>query len=401
MPARITIKAELQNLLNKAQALTDANRLSQLEGERRRRAEREQLAAKKVKTEEEERRRRALDDPTMRNIRTAAMGQQQSGPEFALIPTVPVDFNLKGPYGETLSEYEPSDEGQGGIYGLARRYNNTLWGIGGGNWLLSNIPFLENLRPELDPAGGLFCPKFTKNSTITVTDETGSFEVPRTDEVGGFILTHLVAQGADLRWYEEGGTTYRLTDGSLPAGVANSFDSGTLECFIRIGSVEPFPDAGISYVQLRLFGRTEESSLPGFVVSFVSYGTSPLTGAPGCLYRAEYANDQGNNISVQNPFPSNLGGQLIHCAIVQRKTQLSIYVAGNRVHLGTVSSSSAFTGKVIYTGVGVNDVGRRVDYFNINEIYNGPSLFKSIRFTGRALYSGDSFTPPTTITGLA
>jgi hypothetical protein len=77
MPARITIKAELQNLLNKAQALTDANRLSQLEGERRRRAEREQLAAKKVKAEEEERRRRALDDPTMRNIRTAAMGQQQ------------------------------------------------------------------------------------------------------------------------------------------------------------------------------------------------------------------------------------------------------------------------------------------------------------------------------------
>ena len=79
MPARITIKAELQNLLNKAQALTDANRLSQLEGERRRRAEREQLAAKKVKAEEEERRRRALDDPTMRNIRTAAMGQQGRG----------------------------------------------------------------------------------------------------------------------------------------------------------------------------------------------------------------------------------------------------------------------------------------------------------------------------------
>jgi len=97
MPARITIKAELQNLLNKAQALTDANRLSQLEGERRRRAEREQLAAKKVKTEEEERRRRALDDPTMRNIRTAAMGQQDGDVVAALLSSgnVPIVSTLE------------------------------------------------------------------------------------------------------------------------------------------------------------------------------------------------------------------------------------------------------------------------------------------------------------------
>lgn len=48
-----------------------------------------------------------------------------------------------------------------------------------------------------------------------------------------------------------------------------------------------------------------------------------------------------------------------------------------------------------------NDYGQQIPYLNINEIYNGPSLFKSIRYTSRALYSGDSFTPPTSITGLA
>jgi hypothetical protein len=74
MPARITVKAELQSLLNKSQALTDANRLQQLEAERRRREELAQLGIKRRKAQEEARRRQGLEDPVGRNKRTAAMG---------------------------------------------------------------------------------------------------------------------------------------------------------------------------------------------------------------------------------------------------------------------------------------------------------------------------------------
>ena len=78
MPARITVKAELQSLLNKSQALTDANRLQQLEAERRRREELAQLASKRRKAQEEARRRQELEDPVGRNKRTAAMGQRRT-----------------------------------------------------------------------------------------------------------------------------------------------------------------------------------------------------------------------------------------------------------------------------------------------------------------------------------
>lgn len=75
MPARITVRAELQSLLNKSQALTDANRLAQLDAERRRREELAQLAAKREKVRVEATRRKQIEDPAGRTRRTAAMGQ--------------------------------------------------------------------------------------------------------------------------------------------------------------------------------------------------------------------------------------------------------------------------------------------------------------------------------------
>jgi hypothetical protein len=76
MPARITVRAELQSLLNKSQALTDANRLAQLDAERKRREELAQLAAKRRKAEEAATRRKQQEDPVGRNRLTAAMGQR-------------------------------------------------------------------------------------------------------------------------------------------------------------------------------------------------------------------------------------------------------------------------------------------------------------------------------------
>jgi hypothetical protein len=73
MPARITVRAELQSLLNKSQELTDANRQAQLRREADRREDRKRLAAKKAK--EDAAQKKPLEDPVGRNILTAAMGQ--------------------------------------------------------------------------------------------------------------------------------------------------------------------------------------------------------------------------------------------------------------------------------------------------------------------------------------
>lgn len=394
MPARITIKAELENLLNKAQALTDANRLSQLEGERRRRAEREQLAAKKVKAEEEERRQRALDDPTMRNIRTAAMGQQ-SGPAFALIPTVPIDLSLKGPYGESSSEFgfETLSEKQAGIYGLSRGYANTLWGV---NRIPIGLPFtlLDLPTPVLETGGGLYGPKVTKYDTVGVLDETGYFQVPRTSEAGGFIIRHLVAEGTDTRWYNSDEGTLFLANDSIPAGINNSSDSATLESLVRIGAAPPFSGSGPSSVAFRLVSIQEDQSRANYYIGLNSRET-------GCFYVSEYINRQGMVTVKQDSFPSSLGGQLIHVAVVQRRSQFSVYIAGARVHVFSQNVDPLSRKRTMEVSVETSDYGQQIPYFNINEVYNGPSLLKSIRYTSRALYSGDSFTPPTSITGLA
>jgi hypothetical protein len=94
MPARITVRAELQNLLDKSQALTDANRLQQLEKDRLRRAEREQLAKKRAKVDADRLRKRNQQDPVGRYLRPAAMGRVFDGVGIAWISTESEPYNI-------------------------------------------------------------------------------------------------------------------------------------------------------------------------------------------------------------------------------------------------------------------------------------------------------------------
>jgi hypothetical protein len=128
MPARITVKAELQSLLNKSQALTDANRLQQLETERRRREEVAQLAAKRRKEQEEARRRKEPEDRAGRNRRTAAMGQLRT-------VTVGRGYTFNGPgvsyawSGDGLQRHEFSPNA----------FNPFVFPIGGDRAIFSDI----------------------------------------------------------------------------------------------------------------------------------------------------------------------------------------------------------------------------------------------------------------------
>jgi hypothetical protein len=245
MPARITVRAELQSLLSKSQALTDANRLAQLDAERRRREELAQLAAKRRQADEEATRRKQLEDPVGRNRLTAAMGQRalekfsgyfmreffpdslritlrsgvkatvgnlfyssvEDSPGYAnqsdsaTFPSAVVDFTptfLQNcpEYAAILAEVEP-------LTGIADLLGpDDSWFVGAG-WYEVKIPFLSidnfSFYELVETPSGGFVPRATKVRDVSQLSATGL----------GFVNTN-----RDFAF-----TSYRNQDGtSLPRG---------------------------------------------------------------------------------------------------------------------------------------------------------------------------------------
>lgn len=83
MPAKIVITAELQTLLAKSQATTEANRRAQREREAEKEKDRKALKAKKEK--EEAAKKKELEDSVLRTRRTAAMSQRRRQEELGII----------------------------------------------------------------------------------------------------------------------------------------------------------------------------------------------------------------------------------------------------------------------------------------------------------------------------
>jgi hypothetical protein len=404
MPARITIKAELQNLLNKAQALTDANRLSQLEGERRRRAEREQLAAKKVKAEEEERRRRALDDPTMRNIRTAAMGQQQRGLAFALIPSAGFDESITGPFGEIrIPQWTEEWGGHGAANGLARGYTNTLWGLQA-RWFLA----FESRYPNGEPISD-----FTQCVIINEPQHLvrrpvlsgGGYQTQpvtyRFDGCGGqpgsyqdvthgaFRIGHAIADGTAIKYTQnQSGQFIAIPTEEILTFSRPPLSSATLECIVKLGSNAPTDTTGYA----RFFLQVQNANNSNMSIDLEL---------------------EKRNLSLPGFFTTEYQGEELHVAQVLTASSRNIYINGQLV-LEQPSSESflANTGPLFltlelideahdaYTEVG-GDPNFWAPWPEFTTVYNGPSTLKAVRFTDRALYSGNSFIPPASITRLA
>ena len=87
MPARITVTAQLESLLNQSKAVTDANRRKLLAAEANRRADRERLGAKQALEEDADRKR--IEDPTGRNIYLAAGGTPGYAVAYGFLGTGP------------------------------------------------------------------------------------------------------------------------------------------------------------------------------------------------------------------------------------------------------------------------------------------------------------------------
>jgi len=119
------------------------------------------------------------------------------------------------------------------------------------------------------------------------------------------------------------------------------------------------------------------------------------------------------NLSLPGFFTTEYQGEEMHVAQVLTASSRNIYINGQLV-LEQPSSESflANTGPLFltlelideahdaYTEVG-GDPNFWAPWPEFTTVYNGPSTLKAVRFTDRALYSGNSFIPPASITRLA
>jgi len=409
MPARITIKAELQNLLNKAQALTDANRLSQLEGERRRRAEREQLAAKKVKAEEEERRRRALDDPTMRNIRTAAMGQQ--GQELAIVipPGLVFDTSIQGPFAPALGNSgniffnlvnTPENYVDGAITGQIRGYSNNLV-----------TSYKINMATTLEPIVG-FVPTEIQSSGIWIDAvpsvvADGSYEasqivtVPRgigvtlDSGLGSMLaLNHVIARGSNIKTLlrNPNGTVWKYyANGDPLAKIPGKTSTRGFTAEAIVFFAAGLAGSGRSVLGMAFYYSSEStmnSSNSGETRLSFSVGDTTLPNVP------EF---QGVEAFPPGWEPS---GSDRHLAYVADADGTRLYVDGQLIGAGPAFSYDGTDPRIWDIAVTLFDSNDFIG-LNVQSAYPGKSRLKGFRFTTRPLYTGSSFTPPTSLTGFA
>ena len=332
---------------------------------------------------------------------------------FLLRPQGGINPALIGPYGE--QNPSPSDlvwGGHGGIRGLSRGYSNKLWGT----VYPPSLQFIPVSSPNLRPLygfGGLYAPRNTYEE---------SYQGLRTD-VGAFILSHLVALGTDIRFYSPGVIdpnipTYLMADGSPIIGVKKVSSSCTLEFIVRLGAVAPSLNLGNNTVVVGLNGTYTPT---GF---FQSHNNSLLN--PSLIIYinvSNYSGSSNNELFIPgvecyvetsqtlNPervyLPSSFGGRDLHIASVVTGRVVRLYVDGILRSTYTeepgalmITESPSLNAQV-FVEDDAQDDNATGDSIDNTTFYNGPTVFKGIRYTDRALYTGTSFTPPTSLTRLA
>lgn len=407
MPAKIVITAELQTLLAKSQATTEANRRAQREREAEKEKDRKALKAKKEK-EEAAKKKKALEDSVLGTRRTAAMSQRQlGGIAFALIPSAAFNSSITGPFGEFQDpEWTAEWGGHGGVTGLARGYSNTLWGLqerydrrNESAYPPPGLPVSDfadcvlsagtkefNLLPVFGGGG------YQTQSRSFRADFCGSQPGLYADEtIGGFVVGHVVASGNNRRFRFDGDFLPLVGEELEISRTAPS--ASTLEVIVRLGAGASTATTGTCDFNIAMAAGL------GFNLSLAegsfSFGGSSIPGIDG-----------------------SIGGTDIHCAVVTTAAQQRIYFNGLLLSSETFDEDNpnpflAYTGP-LFVNADLRDSGI-TPYAEINtgsglawelladgvRDYNGPSVLKGIRYTERALYAGDSFTPPTSFSGLA
>ena len=334
-------------------------------------------------------RKQGADGRTWKRPEPAAVASPD-GLGFLLIPRLPFDVELLGPFGDYADKPEWSDTwgGHGGVRCITKSYTNNLWGTIYAQELvgLPDIPGFE-LRPLLG-FGGYYAPRNTE--TITQTNNDGS-QVTFTRDFGGFAIGHVVAKGVDIRFKRknqqsetENPLVYTQADDQSIQPLRIPSRSCTFELIIRLGLGPVTSTTGFSGFRLEI--SAFEPDLNASETIQASLDTAGLrietrTGVP---------------IIIEGQF----GGVDTHYAVTITQNAVNHYVQGVLRYSYTATPSETLIAEAqgfvvaYYQEDSALEDNNDEDDVDNTTFYNGPSVLKGIRYTNRALYRGQSFIPP-------
>jgi len=211
-----------------------------------------------------------------------------------------------------------------------------------------------------------------------------------------------VGQGADAALAILYGSTLRYD--TRPDTISDALlRQFTFEFFIGgAAPIDEIDERRITTVQLQLYTLPDDNGYTSFDLTFDFYlGVVSLTEngvdkiVPYYGYDVFTYGPGGTYVDIEQEVDQSMSDQQLmrHVALVCTEQSLSIYFNGSRV---ATAAKDRMTGAplVVYSRVS----GPIYTYDTIDKNYK----VKGIRLTpGRALYSGESFNPPTSITTLA
>jgi hypothetical protein len=346
-----------------------------------------------------------------------AANRRPSGGIGFVLPPGRTFVPLNGPFGDFVNPGWPFGFQSAGITGLSKGYTNSLWGLQA-DWIIgeagySKYPGDGSPLPstEFDQCIFVQGPVFPTFSPIA---GVGGYQTrPRTEridfcgsqpglyeliKIGIFRLGHVIANGSGLRFQRLDGEN-QVEFSPFPLGDefrltrAKPRSGATLEAIVRLGAGPSTDSNGSNRFSIYLSNPSTSTGL-GFLL------------------------DQGDGVLVLNSLTevSNVtGGTDVHVAIVASSAGENTYVNGHLIEESGdgVSPFLEYSGPLICEVELVDASGEAFTEVNpfpdpliwvpdpeSSREHNGPSMLKGVRYTERALYTGPSFTPPTSLTQL-
>jgi hypothetical protein len=316
---------------------------------------------------------------------------------FSLVPAQGFDDAIRGPFGEFQGgDWSAAWGGHGGTDGRTFGYDNKLWGLQYSvNYALtgdfsSDSSFAQ--RPTF--ANGRF---LTNTDTLTTPIDTGTgFETYEDQTFGAFALGHAVAadgQNLKIKKVEgESGTLYINADTEEPfQPIKPVSTASTIEFIVKLGASAGAANKGSSGFTLTLIGLDANGGTLGAVGELIELRDGQIT---------------YNGAEIEG----EAGGSDYHVAVVNDSGTIRRYFHGELVSESTLDEGAfaVSEAQVLFIECRLEDSGvvpfRKLPgdseftvWDEFLKTYNGPSALKGIRYTDRALYSGPSFVPPTSL----
>ena len=240
-------------------------------------------------------------------------------------------------------------------------------------------------KPTLYSDGSYQSDEVVVTPRISIT--TGNrFEYDANNAV--LYLSHVIAQGTEIRtvtdetrwkYYENGAPLAKVP--GLPAGNGITFE---VLVFFASGAAQ----SGLSALNVDIIGTASSIMTPQNALLYLGFSASAAYRLPG-------------DAPLFLPSGWSPSGGYQHFAYVVDANEFRIYVDGQLIQTDPSPFPDVVKVRIWDVSVLLSDADRVLIPFNDHSPFPGKSRINGFRFTGRVLYTGSSFTPPTELTSLA